>query len=299
MDEKIDQRNRFTLAQLEVFTAIARGGAMRTAAGKLARSHSATSSALRELEAALGVQLFDRVGRKLLLNENGRAFLPRAVGILDQALDAASLFGNTHAAPLRIAASYTVGEYLLPDLIVQWKRQHPESQVRLAISNTLEVFDSVASFDAEVGFIEGEHTHPELLVRRWRTDQLCIVASPNHPLARQRATVARLAAGAWILREPGSGTRDASDRWLIPNLPQVTLELELGSNEAVKRAVASGLGLGCLSRLAVQDAIAGGWLVEVKTPLPAMQRTLSMVVHRGRSPGALVRDFVEHCTSAR
>lgn len=298
VDDKTEQRSRFTLAQLEVFAAVARGGAMRAAAGKLARSHSATSSALRELETALGVQLFDRVGRKLLLNENGRAFLPKAVGILDQALDAASLFGAAHAAPLRIAASYTVGEYLLPDLIVRWKRQRPDSQVRLDISNTADVFEAVASFAAEVGFIEGEHTHPELLVRRWRTDELCVVASPNHPLAKQRATLPRLAAGAWILREPGSGTRDASDRWLIPNLPQVTLELELGSNEAVKRAVASGLGLGCLSRLAVEDAIASGWLVELKTPLPPMHRTLSMVVHRGRTPGALVRDFVAHCTGS-
>jgi DNA-binding transcriptional LysR family regulator len=298
LDDKTEQRSRFTLAQLEVFTAIARGGAMRTAAGKLARSHSATSSALRELETALGVQLFDRVGRKLLLNENGRAFLPKAVGIVDQALDAASLFAGSHAAPLRIAASYTVGEYLLPDLIVQWKRGQPSAQVRLDISNTTDVFDAVASFAAEVGFIEGQHTHPELLVRRWRTDQLCIVASPDHPLASQRVTLPRLASAAWVLREPGSGTRDASDQWLIPNLAQVTLELELGSNEAVKRAVASGLGLGCLSRLAVEDAVANGWLVELKTPLPPMHRTLSMVVHRARQPGALVRGFVEHCLRA-
>jgi DNA-binding transcriptional LysR family regulator len=295
MDEKIEQRNRFTLAQLEVFTAIARGGAMRAAAGRLARSHSATSSALRELEAGLGVQLFDRVGRKLLLNENGRAFLPKATALVEQAVDASALFGGSRAAPLRIAASYTVGEYLLPGLIVQWKERHEHAQVRLDISNTADVFEAVASFTAEAGFIEGEHTHPDLLVRRWRTDQLCVVASPAHPLARRRATLPQLAAAGWILREPGSGTRDASDRWLIRNLPQVSLELELGSNEAVKRAVASGLGLGCLSRLAVQDAVASGWLVELKTALPPMQRTLSTVVHRQRQPGRQVKDFLEHC----
>lgn len=295
MDEKIEQRNRFTLAQLEVFTAIARGGAMRTAAGRLARSHSATSSALRELETALGVRLFDRVGRKLLLNENGRAFLPRAVGLVEQAHDAASLFGGTHHAPLRIAASYTVGEYLLPDLIVQWKRLHPRALVRLDICNTLDVFEAVSSFAAEIGFIEGEHTHPDLVVRRWRSDQLAVFAAPSHPLARQRVTLPRLADAAWILREPGSGTRDTSDRWLIAHLPQVNLELELGSNEAVKRAVASGLGLGCLSRLAIEDAVASGWLVELKTPLPPMKRTLSAVLHKGRQPGAASRGFLEHC----
>jgi DNA-binding transcriptional LysR family regulator len=295
MNEKTDQRARLTIAQLEVFAAIARGGSVRAAAGHVARSQSAASSALAELETALGVQLFDRVGRRLMLNENGRSLLPRAAGIVEQALEAESLFKEAHAAPLRLAASYTVGEYLLPDLIVQWKRLNPHGQVRLHICNTQDVFDAVASFGVDVGFIEGEHTHPDLLVRRWRTDELVVVASPTHPLARERVTPALLEQASWILREPGSGTRDASDRWLVPNLPQVDVGLELGSNEAVKRAVASGLGLGCLSRHAVSEAVANGWLVELKTPLPKMRRTLAVVVHRSKRLGSGARAFLDHC----
>ncbi|MEJ8839896.1 LysR family transcriptional regulator [Ramlibacter sp. AN1133] len=295
MNGKTDQRVRLTLAQLEVFAAIARGGSVRSAAGEVARSQSAASSALAELETALGVQLFDRVGRKLMLNENGRALLPRAAGLVEQALEAESLFKEAHAAPLRLAASYTVGEYLLPDLIVQWKRLNPRGQVRLDISNTKDVFDAVASFAVDVGFIEGQRTHPDLLVRRWRTDELVVVASPAHPLAAERVTLARLAQASWILREPGSGTRDAADRWLIENLPQLDVGLELGSNEAVKRAVASGLGLGCLSHHAVLDAVANGWLVELKTPLPPMRRTLAVVVHRAKQLGSASRAFVQHC----
>jgi DNA-binding transcriptional LysR family regulator len=298
MNGKVDQRTRLTLAQLEVFAAIARGGSMRAAAGQVARSQSAASSALAELETALGVQLFDRVGRRLVLNENGRALLPKAAAVVEQALEAESLFRQAHAAPLRLAASYTVGEYLLPDLIVQWKRLNPGAQVRLDISNTQDVFDAVVSFSVDVGFIEGAHTHPDLLVRRWRTDELVVFASPEHPLAAQRVTLARLADASWIVREPGSGTRDASDRWLISNLSQVDIELQLGRNEAVKRAVASGLGLGCLSRHAVGDAIAHGWLVELKTPLPQMRRTLSVVVHRSKQLGSASRAFLEHCLAA-
>lgn len=295
MSDKSDQRTRFTLAQLEVFSAIARSGSMRAAAGQVARSQSAASSALAELEAALGVQLFDRVGRRLLLNENGRALLPRAAAIVEQALEAGALFRQEHAAPLRLAASYTVGEYLLPDLIVEWKRLNPLAQVRLDISNTHDVFDAVSSFAADVGFIEGMHTHRDLLVRRWRRDEIIVVASPDHPLAAQRVTLASLAQASWILREPGSGTRDASDSWLIPHLSQVDVELELGSNEAVKRAVASGLGLGCLSRHAVAEALASGWLVEIKTSLPEMRRTLSVVVHRAKQLGSASRAFLDHC----
>lgn len=298
MNGKTDQRARLTLAQLEVFAAIARGGSVRAAAGQVARSQSAASSALAELESALGVQLFDRVGRRLLLNEYGRALLPRAAGVVEQALEAESLFREVQSAPLRLAASYTIGEYLLPDLIVQWKRAHPAAPVRLEISNTHDVFDAVASFAVDVGFIEGQHTHPDLLVRRWRSDELVVIAAPGHPLAAQRATLARLSEASWILREPGSGTRDTSDRWLIPHLAQVDVGLELGSNEAVKRAVASGLGLGCLSRHAVAEAVAHGWLVELKTPLPRMRRTLSVVVHRAKQLGSASRAFLDHCLQA-
>lgn len=298
MNDKIDQRARLTVAQLEVFAAIARGGSVRAAAGQVARSQSAASSALAELEAALGVQLFDRVGRRLVLNENGRALLPKAAGIVEQALEAESLFREAHAAPLRLAASYTVGEYLLPDLIVQWKRMNPVGQVRMDISNTHDVLAAVAAFAVDVGFIEGQHTHPDLLVRRWRSDELVVVAAPAHPLARERATPARLGRASWILREPGSGTRDASDQWLIPHLPQVDVGLELGSNEAVKRAVASGLGLGCLSRHAVTEAVASDWLVELATALPPMRRTLSVVVHRSKQLGSASRAFLDHCLRA-
>jgi DNA-binding transcriptional LysR family regulator len=101
-----------------------------------------------------------------------------------------------------------------------------------------------------------------------------------------------------VLREPGSGTREASDRWLIPHLTQMEVELELGSNEAVKRVVAAGLGLGCLSRLAVQEAIAEGWLVELHTTLPAMQRTLSIVLHRAKKLGETANGFLRHCMRA-
>lgn len=295
LSDKTDQRSRLTVAQLEVFVAIARSRSIRVAAGQVSRSQSAASSALAELESAVGVQLFDRVARKLVLNENGRALLPKAAGIVEQALEAESMFQQAHAAPLRLAASYTVGEYLLPNLIVEWKRLHPRAQVRLGIANTHDVLEAVLSFDADVGFIEGEHTRPDLLVRRWRTDDLVVVAAPDHPLAAVRLTAAQLAQASWILREPGSGTRDASDRWLVANLSSLDVGLELGSNEAVKRAVASGLGLGCLSRHAVADAIARGWLVELETPLPPMRRALSVVVHRAKQLGSASRAFLEHC----
>ena len=295
MNDKHAQRVRLTIRQLEVFSAIARGGTTHAAAGQVARSQSAASNALSELEITLGVQVFDRVGRRLVLNENGRALLPHAASIVEQAIETEAMFAGDHAAALRLASSYTIGEYLLPELIAAWKLGHPRGAIKLSIANTFEVFDSVASFMADVGFIEGQHSHPDLIVRRWRTDALAVIASPDHPFAKRRPSIAQLGHALWILREPGSGTREAVDSWLISHLDRVQVDLELGSNEAVKRSVASGLGLGCLSRHTVADAVREGWLVEVKTSLPEFRRTLAIVVHRTKRLGSVSQDFLRHC----
>lgn len=295
MKQKIDQRLRLTLRQLEVFAAVARSGTTRAAGDEISRSQSAASNALAELELALGVQLFDRLGRKLVINENGRALLPRAASILEAATETEALFTAAHAAPLRLASSYTIGEYLLPELIAGWKMANPRSHVRVQIVNTHDVFEAVASFSADLGFIEGSHTYPELAVRRWRTDQMVIVARPGHPLAGRKCTARQLAGAGWVLREPGSGTREASDRWLIPHLPDMNVELELSSNEAVKRAVASGIGLGCLSELAVSDAVRQGWLVQLATGFPVIERTLAIVRYRAKKMGTAAEGFLRHC----
>jgi len=299
MNGKTNQRLRLTLRQLEVFAATARAGSTRAAADQIARSQSAASTALAELEAALGVQLFDRVGRRLVLNENGSALWPRAAAIVEQAAEIEASFSEAHAAPLRLASSFTIGEYLLPPLISQWKAAHSQGQVTLVIANTRDVLQSVANFDVDLGFIEGARTDPDFVVRRWFSDELIVVAAPGHRLAGRRTTLRQLEAATWIVREQGSGTREASDRWLTAELGRIEIELELGSNEAVKRAVASGLGVGCLSRHAVAHALREGWLVELKTPLPAMRRSLAIVVHRTKRLGAAAEAFLRHCLAAR
>lgn len=247
MTVKTDQRLRLNIAQLEVFVAIARLGSTRTAAERIGRSQSAASDALAELEGTLNAQLFDRVGRRLVLNEQGRELLPRAAAFLSEAGEIETFFNVHYVAPLRMASSYTIGEYLLPDLIGQWKTDHPHARVHLEIANTSRVLDAVAAFDVDIGFIEGSGTHPDLTVQRWRDDRLVIVAAPDHPFVGKRVSLRRLAEATWIVRESGSGTREATDRWLIDSLGRMQVELELGSNEAVKRSVSSGLGLGwCL-----------------------------------------------------
>jgi len=299
LGQHLAPRLRLSLRQLEVFVATARAGSTRAAADHVARSQSAASAGLADLEASLGVLLFDRVGRRLMLNENGRALLPKAAALLDRAAEVDYLFSGEHDARLRIAASLTIGEYLLPELLARWKTAHPTSPVDLMIGNTSEVIAAVAAFDVDVGFIEGPQTHAQLIVRPWLTDELVIVVAPTHALAGRTASVRNLREATWALREPGSGTREAVERWLLDRVGSLNVQFELGSPEAIKRLVAAGAAVGCLSREVVARELAQGSLVELTTRLPRATRRLAMVLHRDKHLGRGAEDFVRHCAAAR
>ncbi len=288
-------RLRLNLRQLEVFAATARAGTTRAAADHVARSQSAASAALTELERTLGAPLFDRVGRRLVLNENGRVLLPLAASLLDQAAEVEHMFTGAHEAPLRVAASLTIGEYLLPDVLALWQAAHPASPVQLMIANTRDVIAAVAAFDVDVGFIEGPQTHPHLRVQPWLTDELVVIASPTHPLVGRHVGARQLREAVWALREAGSGTREAADRWLLEHVGPLQVAFELGSAEAIKRVVAAGAALGCLSREAVARDLAQGVLVELATRLPRATRRLAIVLHRDKHLGRGTEAFVRHC----
>ncbi len=304
MTDKSDQpgagRLRLNLRQLEVFVATARSGSTRGAADRIARSQSAASASLTELEDVLGVPLFDRLRRRLLINENGRALLPKAASLLDQALELQQLFSGEHAMPLKIAASLTIGEVLMPDLVARWQALHPVSPVHLMIGNTREVIAAVAALEVDLGFIEGPQAHPDLVLRPWLSDEMVVVAAPSHPLAaKRRLTPENLRTARWAMREPGSGSRELVDRWLLEHLGQIDVAFELGSLEAIRRLVAAGAAVGCLSRLAVANALDDGSLVALRTGLPPARRRLAIVMHRDKRMGRGAEDFLRHCDADR
>ncbi len=150
--------------------------------------------------------------------------------------------------------------------------------------------------DADVGFIEGSQTHPDLRVQPWLSDDLIIVAAPGHALIGRIATAHQLSAQPWILRELGSGTRQAADDWLLGYLGTINVEFELDSTEAIKRLAMSGAGLACLSRHTVAESLAQGVLVELRTRLPVARRRLAIVIGRDKRLGRAAQDFIAHCT---
>jgi DNA-binding transcriptional LysR family regulator len=273
---------RFTLRELEVFCAIARQENVNRAAEAVALTQSAASQALARLEQALSQRLFDRRGRRLVLNENGRLLLPQARALLDRADDLQGLLAG-EALSLRLGASTTIANYLVPAQLAAFRRDHPDARVALTVGNTGAVIAAVAAMEVDFGLIEGASHHPELRVTPWRDDELVVFVARGHALATAGTPTRRqLAEAPWLLREAGSGTREEVERGLLPHLGQLNLDMELGDSEAIKRAVAAGLGVSCLSRSVVADLLASGAVVALTAGLPPLRRTLHCIQHRER-----------------
>jgi DNA-binding transcriptional LysR family regulator len=292
---------RLTLRHLQIFRAVAMCGSTTAAAVSLPLSQSATSAALNELERLLGAALFDRVGKRLLVNDNGRTLLPAARAVLDGARGIETLFNagdRGEFGDLNVFASTTIGNYVLPGVFARYRELHPEVRLVLRIGNTADVIAAVREYESDLGFIEGPCHDGDIRVLPWREDELVIVAASDAPLAaasRGRLRPEQLMAATWLLREPGSGTRKAVEQALLPHLPNLQSTLTLGSSEAIKNAVAEGLGISCLSRAVVQDLVNAGRLRVLATRLPRLSRRFSLIHQRSKVLSGSLRAFVAYC----
>ena len=288
---------RFTLRQLQVFTGIAREESVSKAAIILALSQSATSTSLAELEKQFSCQLFDRVGKRLSLNALGRQLLPQAVALLEQAQGIEDLLtGKQGFSSLEIGATLTVGNYLATLLVGHFMQQHPECRVHLHVQNTAHVVAQVANHQLDLGLIEGYCQHPEIDIQPWVEDELVVFCAPNHPLANaNNVSMEDLADQPWILRESGSGTRDTFNHATRHYTGKLNIRLELEHTEAIKRAVQAGLGIGCISRLALLEAFQRGTLAPITTPDLDLVRQFYFIWHSKKFQTPAMRAFIEQC----
>lgn len=276
-----------TLRQLEVFAEVLKSGSTTQASQMLALSQSAVSAALTDLEGQLGVQLFDRVGKRLVVNEHGRLLYPRA-------LEIEQLFRGDNGA-IRVYASSTIGNYILPEIIARYRRDLPDLPLELSVGNSQDVINAVADLRVDIGLIEGPCHAADIIAEPWLEDELVVFAAPDSPLLEGEVTLQRLAEAPWILREHGSGTREIVDYLLLSHLPAFHLGMELGNSEAIKHAVRHGLGISCLSRRVVAEQLEVGSLVELTIPLPRLTRTLWRIHHRQKHISKALQRFLHYC----
>jgi molybdate transport repressor ModE-like protein len=286
---------RITLRQLEIFHSVCQEGTITGAARRIGLSQAATSQAIAELENLLERTLFDRKGKRIVLNSSGRQLLPSAVEVLDR-IGAIEGQASQPRPRLRLIASLTVGDYLLPPIIARFHQLHAAYSIQLLIRNTEEVVNSVLRFESDAGWIEGFVQDPDLHSTVWADDELVFVASPRHPLANLRPTTKQFSEALWVLRERGSGTRAAFEN-AIAGTFQVRNLIELGGIEAVKRAVIAGAGLGCISMSAVESELKARQLTLIRSPIN-LKRQIVLLTHRSRYLDPSLKTFLEFSKSA-
>ena len=168
-----------TLRQLEVFAEVLKSGSTTQASQMLALSQSAVSAALTDLEGQLGVQLFDRVGKRLVVNEHGRLLYPRALALLEQAIEIEQLFREDNGA-IRVFASSTIGNYILPEVIARYRRDFPSLPLEMSVGNSQDVINAVIDFRVDIGLIKVRATTSiSSLSPGWKTSWWCLPPRPH------------------------------------------------------------------------------------------------------------------------
>jgi DNA-binding transcriptional LysR family regulator len=287
------------LHHLQLLRTVAATQSYSRAAERLGISQPAVSIQIKKLEESIGLPLVVTRGRNLGLTEAGlslMAYADRILRLHDEALAAMEEYKGMRRGRIRVAASSTPGAYLLPHAVAAFRREHAEAAVAMEVSNTRTALQLVSEGLADLAVV-GEAAPDEadnLTLEPLLDDCLTVVVAPGHPWAgRSALTITELLAEPLILREEGSNTRAVLDRRLAEATGRrAAVALQLGSTEAVKEAVAAGLGAAVLSGLAIRADVASGRLV----PIPVEGLDLCRTLHLARTGSddgqmPIVREF--------
>ncbi|MGW5215014.1 LysR family transcriptional regulator [Streptomyces sp. NPDC004051] len=282
------------LGALELLLAVARIGSLGGAARELGITQPAASSRVRSMERQLGMALVDRSPRGSRLTDAGALVTDWARRIVEaaEAFDAgAQALRDRRDSRLRVAASMTIAEYLLPGWLLALRSQRPDTAVSLLAGNSASVAERLLSDEADVGFVEGVTVPSGLDSAVIAHDRLIVVTAPTHAWARRRRPLAvgELATTPLILREKGSGTRQVLDT-ALGGLARPLIELS--STTAVKAAAVSGAGPAVLSELAVGEELAMRRLIRIPVHGIALARDLRAVWPTGHRPTGPARDLL-------
>lgn len=274
------------LVSLRLLLAIGATGSITEAAHREGISQPAASKRMAVLERSLAVVLLERTPAGSRLTPEGlvvAGWASRVFENVDEMFETVHSMRANAAPDLRVASSLTIAEHLVPAWLSALAVSHPTLHVGLRVKNSQEVQELVLDGQVDVGLIETPSLDPRLDARAIGHDRLAVVVSPKHPWAREGTSLRPrdLASVQLIVREAGSGTRETLDRLLAPHDPTDPL-LELGSNAAIKGAVAAGAGAAVLSALAVREDLASRRLIEVHVEGADLSRSLLAVWPRRR-----------------
>jgi DNA-binding transcriptional LysR family regulator len=288
---------KITLKQLLVFTLTAKHKSISTAAKLIPITQAAASMSLSQLESALNQQLFEREGKKLILNSAGSSILAKANAILDNASEIESSIATKQsiAGNLHIGASTTIANNILPKILNTFSKLYPDVTITLSAMNTEECINNLLHYQVDVALIEGLTLNSQIEAQPWLSDYLTVFCHPKHPLAKKRSIKLNdLENYPWLMRETSSGTRQVFEAALIKqpiNLGNITV---INSSLAIKNIVKENpLALSCLSERVIADDVAQKTLVALKIKEWDLQRYFYHARHKEKIYSQVSKLFIQ------
>jgi DNA-binding transcriptional LysR family regulator len=290
-----------TLRQLELFEAIARLGSFTRAAEELFLTQPTVSMQIKKLSDTVGMPLFEQVGKKIYLTDIGHELHRTCLGISEHLANfemiAADMKG-LKKGKLRLAV-VTTAKYFAPRLLGTFCQQYPGVDVSLKVSNRERVLERLATNLDDLYILGQPPVDADVVAEAFLENNLVVIAPANHPLAKKkRIPPERLAKEPFLLREPGSGTRMATERKFDESGLKLKMRMELGSNEAIKQAVIGGLGVSVLSRHTLESDTPSKQFVVLDVKGFPIKRHWYFVYPAGKQLSIIARTFVDHLRQA-
>ena len=282
---------KLTLRQMEIFLNVVVSGHLTNVAKQMQLSQSAVSMSIKELENILGRPLFDRINKKLVLNEVGRAFYQEIDPIFKKLWDIEYEFKNSeNKGMIRVGASTTIVDYLMPTIICSYMSAYPEVKITLKEGNTKEITQMIKEGSIDIGFVEGFVSGADIIKERIGVDELLVVTADK--TLCEPCDMSVLTEKRWVLREEGSGTREVFLDYIKDKVEYLNIFLELGHTESIKSILMNRECLTCISKISVQNELKEEKLFKVNVNDFECKRDFLMIYHKDKYHSALFEKFV-------
>ena len=273
---------KISIIQIEIFLNVVESQNLTKVANELGLSQSAVSMSIKELENIIGRKLFDRINKKLILNEIGRAFYQAVLPLFKKLSDIETEFQNSEdKGSVRVGASTTIIDYLMPSIVCDYMGRYPNVKIDLKEGNTKDIVALVKEGKIDMGFIEGEIEDSDIVKEIIGEDEL-VVVSANEELRGKNLKLEDIADYRWVLREKGSGTRNVFLNYIKDSGVKLNIFLELGHTESIKSLLLSKKPITCISKLAVHNELQNGDLFELDIKDFKCTRNFYAICHKDK-----------------
>lgn len=284
---------KLTLRQMEIFLNVVREGHLTNVAKEMSLSQSAISMSIKELESILGRPVFDRINKKLVLNEVGRAFHKEIDPLFKKFSDIEYEFKNSeNKGMIRVGASTTIVDYLMPSIICSYMSSYPDVKITLKEGNTQEIASMIKDGTIDVGFVEGFVSGSDIIKEKIGEDNLLVVTENEEIANTAPVYIDELAAKRWVLREEGSGTREVFLDYIKEKVDDLNIFLELGHTESIKSILMNRECLTCISKISVDKELQERKLFQVDVKNFECKRDFLMIHHKDKYHSTLFEKFV-------